>query len=90
MKRIVEVSFEKYSDIHSWIRKNYGKADHCCHITEGVIHSTNYDWAIKGFKPYTYNINNFIQLCHKCHINYDSKWANKDSFLLKEETYQKV
>jgi hypothetical protein len=58
----------KYRELHTWIVKNYGKANHCvfCDTTT----AKRYDWAnISG--EYKKDINDYIQLCRSCHIDYD-------------------
>jgi hypothetical protein len=61
-----------YGSIHDWIRNNYGKAVHC----ENELcqsGSQQFDWALRKGFIYKKKVENFIQLCRSCHINYDNK-----------------
>lgn len=55
--------------LHTWIRKNFGKANHCEYIyCQGK--SKSFDWAnITGI--YNRDICNYKQLCRGCHIKLD-------------------
>lgn len=57
-----------YFVIHKWIRNNYGKAKICeyCKSTKNV------HWANISHK-YKRTIEDFMQLCKKCHVKYDMK-----------------
>lgn len=64
----MEISKNKYINIHLWLKRKYGKANHCSFCSKPA---KRFDWALKkGFK-YDYDVNSFIQLCPSCHINYD-------------------
>ncbi len=59
----------EYWSIHTWIRRNYGKASFCsnfCGTTKTV-----FDWALIHGKTYEKKIENFKPLCKKCHHSYD-------------------
>jgi len=60
----------KYGALHTYIQRKLGKADHCefCRITT----STLYVWHnVDG--QYRRNINDWISLCHKCHMKLHHK-----------------
>lgn len=59
-----------YSGVHGWIRRNFGRATYC---SNDMNHKSNaYDWAnISG--KYFRDINDYKQLCRKCHIEFDKK-----------------
>lgn len=63
----------KYFPLHAWIRNNWGHADHCEHCGKmGKPKGISFQWAkIKG-KKYHRKRENFMQLCHVCHIRYDN------------------
>jgi len=56
-----------YDALHDWVKVRLGKANLCCMCgcTEGYI-----DWANIS-QEYKRDINDWMQLCRKCHINYD-------------------
>ncbi len=56
-----------YNALHCWVKKHLGKAIECiwCHKTTGRI-----DWANISHE-YKRELNDWMMLCHKCHINYD-------------------
>jgi len=55
-----------YSGLHAWIKRQLGKANKCfiCEDTKTV------DWANKSHQ-YKKDINDWIALCRKHHIQYD-------------------
>ncbi len=61
-----------YFQIHKWIRRNYGNADHCQNIN-CENDSIFFDWAKLPNAQYDHNIENYIQLCRKCHRLMDVK-----------------
>ena len=66
-----KISLRKYSKIHHWLKKNFGRANRCEAI--GCLgKSTNYHWAKKKGKRYQYKRENFMQMCVSCHGKYDT------------------
>jgi len=71
-----------YSKVHRWLHKNYGKAVRCenpkCTGTP-----TKFMWAKKLNKLYEEKRDNFVQLCVKCHLEYDGvgKKVNKGKYI---------
>lgn len=64
-----------YSAKHHWIKRYYGMADHCenCGLTEKdrpTKKKRYFEWANLSGK-YKRDRNDFIQLCSKCHVNFD-------------------
>lgn len=55
--------------LHTWIRRHYGSPGKkkCLHCGKQA-----YDWANIDHK-YKRDITNFMPLCRKCHMNYDTK-----------------
>lgn len=61
----------KKGAIHDWIRRNWGKADHCTN-PNCLGKSTRFDWSKKDHNtPYTRNIDEYQQICKSCHQLYD-------------------
>ena len=60
-----------YRRLHTWLRETYGSATRCenplCDRT-----SSKFQYAKIKEKEYERNIENFIQLCVKCHSRYDN------------------
>lgn len=58
----------KYGSIHNWLHKNYPKNSKCelCGDTE-----KRHEWALKRGKKYERRIENFMELCVRCHRTYD-------------------
>jgi hypothetical protein len=58
-----------YSAIHHWLRRKYGKPNFCemC----GSSEEKKYEYALKKGRVHKRDINNYMRLCCKCHINYD-------------------
>ncbi len=70
MWKVVKVS---YRNLHRWIERQLGKADHCehCGLTEIPKGKKRYfQWANKS-KKYLRNLNDWIKLCVKCHKHFD-------------------
>lgn len=66
------VKSSDYRQLHKWIRRNYGSANHCQNID--CKHESKYfDWAKLPECSYEHGIENFIQLCRKCHKLMDVK-----------------
>lgn len=59
----------KYTTIHKWLFREYGKASKCeiCGTTE----SKRYEWAKLKGKEYERKRENFWELCKSCHTIYD-------------------
>jgi hypothetical protein len=64
----------EYYAIHVWIIRKYGSANRCekCGVRKNI-----YDWALKKGLEYERNVDNFIQLCRKCHRGYDDVVSGK-------------
>ena len=65
----VKVNSPKYQRIHWWINKNYGKPKRCEFC--GIANAKLYEWALLKGKQHEKNIDNYVRLCHSCHIKYD-------------------
>lgn len=61
-----------YRQLHKWIRRNYGSANHCMNI-DCKNESNFFDWAKLPDCKYEHNVENYIQLCRKCHKLMDVK-----------------
>lgn len=74
----------KYSGIHFWLRRRYGRANLCENRENNILNfrcsnnSNHYDWALIKGKEYKRNRNNFMMLCHSCHLKYDKEKENLD------------
>lgn len=72
-KRIKDrISNEEYVFIHSYLRVKYGKARKC----ENPLcerKSYTFNWALRRGFEYELKEENFIQLCCKCHREYDKR-----------------
>ena len=58
--------------IHTWLGMNYKKTGickFCCNKFEVKGHNT--EWALIKRRKYKRKRENFIELCRKCHVNYD-------------------
>lgn len=65
----VSISSYVYYRIHLWVRKKYGKANHCEHCKTN--NHKRFEWALKKGFRYSRSINNYIPLCVNCHRKYD-------------------
>lgn len=63
------ITQQEYWNIHSWLRRNYGKAV-CCENNCGTI-ALIFDYALIHGKKYERKRENFKMLCKKCHYYYD-------------------
>ena len=59
-----------YRALHIWVEQRLGKAVHC-ELNDSHL-SGRYHWANIS-RNYHRNINDWIQLCPKCHFLYDRK-----------------
>ncbi len=66
-----------YSALHYWLQRTYGKANHCENRKNNILkfecskESKNYNWALIKGKKYKRKRENFIMLCHSCHLKDD-------------------
>ncbi len=64
------ITESRYSELHKWLRANWGKAFHC----EGIDclgKSQKYEWALRKGCRYEKSRNCFMQLCKRCHAKMD-------------------
>ena len=74
-----------YAHFHNWIRKTSGPAWKC-ESKKCNKKSKQYEWALKRGKVHSKNIQNYKQLCKKCHSRYDKR-AEKISKALKGKPF---
>jgi len=80
---------KKYDRIHSWLRRNYGKANKCeSNSCSGK--SEFYEWAKKKGCDYKKDRNNFIMLCKLCHNRYDGIDSKNIHSLRDKETMKRI
>lgn len=63
-----------YDAIHEWVKRNLGKANHCelCGLKEIPKGKQRFfDWANIS-DEYKRDINDWVQLCRKCHWKFDN------------------
>lgn len=70
----------KYRGLHSWIVKNWGKADIC----ENCGSVKYIDWHNKDGKYNREDKNNWEQLCRRCHMLKDGRIKNGFKFFRKK------
>lgn len=65
------ITTSDYKKIHYWIFKNFGKASKCefCKTSN----KSKYEWSNIS-QEYKYDINDWQQLCVKCHSIYDQNY----------------
>lgn len=60
----------EYNSIHKWNLRIYGKAKKC-ENSECLKESGIFQWALKKGLEHKRGIENYYQLCSKCHSAYD-------------------
>ena len=68
-----------YNTLHWWIRRNYGSANVCQNPT-CKCESFVFEWSLLKGKEYEKKIENYWQLCRKCHFEYDGRDYQKKKF----------
>lgn len=63
-------SDNEYFQVHSWMVREYGKANKC-ESNECNQKSEFFEWALLKGKDYKKDRSNFWQLCKSCHRKYD-------------------
>lgn len=64
-----------YSGLHTWLRKNHGRATRCERADE-TCSKKMFDWAnVSG--GYARDINDFMQLCRSHHVRMDKNWLKE-------------
>lgn len=76
---------KKYSTIHGWLIRDYGKATKC-ENPKCLGKSKTYDYALIKGKEYKRIRKSFIQLCRSCHCKYD---LNEKLREIRRELYRK-
>lgn len=59
-----------YSSLHKWMTRNYGQPKYCENC--GSKHKGVYNWANISHE-YKRERSDWMRLCRKCHLEYDSK-----------------
>lgn len=68
---------QEYRSLHTWVGRNKQKSGYCSHCLE----QKTTDWAnISG--EYFKNLEDYIELCRKCHKVFDSDPYCKNGHLL--------
>lgn len=70
IKRIVKTGSPEYARIHYWLRRNFGMPA-ICENQQCEKKSELYEWALKRGYEHAKVRQNYIRLCHTCHIRYD-------------------
>ena len=70
LNRIITEAGITYNSLHWWLRRTLGSAIKCENI-QCERKSNHFVWALKKGKRYDKKVENFFQLCRKCHIAYD-------------------
>lgn len=61
---------KEYRKIHNYLNYNFSKTNKCSNVDcEGNCY--RYEWALIKGREYSYDINDYIELCTKCHRVYD-------------------
>ena len=79
------------SPIHNWIKRLKGTADHCekCGRTENPLKKGRYfEWSNKDHK-YRRDLNDWWQLCIKCHRVYDQTLISPERLKKRLESYKR-
>ena len=80
-----------YQGLHDWIYKIGGKADHCdnCGNTEKPKGKKRwFEWSCKN-NIYTRNIEDWLQLCVRCHREHDEWIKMIQKAFLKSKCWEK-
>lgn len=64
----METNSNEYQYIHLWLKKTYGKANHCDFCTNP---KGGFQWALKKGMDHARNSDHYHQLCQSCHKKYD-------------------
>lgn len=60
----------RYDTLHNWVKRRLGKAIRC-EKGKGAEHRSPFQWANKS-REYKRDLEDWVQLCCRCHIRYDS------------------
>jgi hypothetical protein len=60
-----------YTAFHQWIRRHYGKANHCENPDCRYKNPKRYEWALIHGYEHDHKRKNYWQLCKSCHVKYD-------------------
>lgn len=65
----IKSNYNMYKRIHRYVRISKGRASKC--VQCGDQKAKRYEWALKHGCRYDFNLDNFIELCVRCHKRYD-------------------
>lgn len=89
-KRICkDISNDEYIYIHSYLRVKYGRA-YKCENPLCEMRSPSFSWALIRGKKYELKENNFVQLCQRCHSEYDKRWRPSELTAKYHESVKKA
>lgn len=84
------VSRNVYCNVHQWLRRTFGAANKCEGICCSGV-SRKFEYALLKGKVYEKKRDNFIMLCHSCHIKYDWDESKHECLrVLSEQTRAKI
>lgn len=63
------LSYNEVNRVHDRLKKRHGSATKCMFCKRKD--QPKYEWALMVGKHYTSNPESYLQLCSKCHTNYD-------------------
>ena len=80
--KLVSMNSKEYKNIHDWLRrhKKGNKCEHCGSTDKKL------DNDLKSECNHERNLDNYIKLCRKCHVNYDKP----NGVIHSEETKRKI
>src|SRR5690606_31047408 len=59
-----------YRIVHDWLHRHHGKPSHCQN-PQCDGNGSRYEYALKHGYEHKRDVNHYMQLCSKCHRNYD-------------------
>jgi|SRR3990167_4765861 len=68
-----------YNGLHAWVRRTLGTPNLCEHCKTTTV--KKYEWANKSRK-YKRSADDWIRLCHSCHLKYDYTFARREKMRL--------
>ena len=77
-----------YHATHAWFSTNYGTPNYCEFCRGESKKAKTYEWALIKGKKYSRDREDYMRLCHSCHVKYD--WIESRTEAFRKNVHNKA